>query len=222
MNAIFDAVSGAGWLVYLLTFIFLFLEASGLPLPALSFALLAATLAGQGTLSFAAVVVATILGATLGGPVGHALGVRGGRPLLEKMGGKVHITPERLDLTEEQFKKRGKSIVLIRFFIPVLPWSAGIFAGIARMPRGTLFLFNFIAITLWALIELTIVAFFSSALKDVLSRFSMAGVFWLATGIIGLFLLMRLFRRRRAAKGHSCNWTRMLIWSRIQPPRPKF
>ena len=43
-------------------------------------------------------------------------------------------------------------------------------------------------------------AFFSSALKDVLSRFTMAGVFWLATGIIGLFLLMRLFRRRRAAR----------------------
>ena len=120
--------------------------------------------------------------------------------MLEKMGSKVHITPERLDSTEEQFRKRGKSIVLVRFFIPVLPWSAGIFAGIARMPRGTLFLFNFIAITLWALIELTIVAFFSSALKDVLSRFSMAGAFWLATGIIGLFLLMRLFRRRRAAR----------------------
>jgi len=103
MHAVFDAVSSAAWLVYLLTFVFLFLETAGLPLPALSFALLAATMAGNGSLSFLAVVLATILGATIGGPVGHSLGRKQGRPLLDKVGARVKLTPDRLDATQAQF-----------------------------------------------------------------------------------------------------------------------
>ena len=200
MSALFDAVSSAGWLVYLLTFTFMFLETSGLPLPALSFALLAAALAGSGQLSFVLVLLATILGATLGGPVGHSLGMRRGRPLLEQIGGRVHLTPERLDSTQEQFEKRGKAILVSRFFIPILPWSAGIFAGIVRMPRRTLVLYTFIGITLWSVIELTIVAYFSSVIGDLLARFSVEGLFWLATGVVGTVILVRIFRRRRAAR----------------------
>jgi len=200
MSALFDTVSSVGWLVYLLTFTFMFLETSGLPLPALSFALLAAALAGSGQLSFVFVLLATILGATLGGPVGHALGLRRGRPLLEQIGGRVHLTPERLDATQEQFEKRGKAILVSRFFIPILPWSAGIFAGIVRMPRRTLVLYTFIGITLWSVIELTIVAYFSSVLKDIFARISISALFWVATGVAGTIILIRIFRRRRAAR----------------------
>jgi membrane protein DedA with SNARE-associated domain len=200
MTGLFDAVSSTGWLVYILTFTFMFLETSGLPLPALSFALLAATLAGSGQLSFVAVLLATILGATLGAPVGHALGRRRGRPLLEQIGGRVHLSQERIDSTEEQFTRRGKTIVVGRFFVPVLPWSAGIFAGIVRMPRRTLVLYTFFGITLWAVIELTIVAYFSSLLVDFVSKFTGAGLFWIATGVVGTYVLIRVFRRRREAR----------------------
>jgi membrane protein DedA with SNARE-associated domain len=200
MDELIAAISSAAWLVYLLTFVFLFAEASGVPLPALSFALFAATLAGNGTVSFGAVVLATILGGTAGGPVGHMLGRSRGRPLLDRIGGKVGLSSERLDSTEQQFKGRGRMIVLIRYFVPILPWSAGLFAGIVRMPKGTLFLFNFISITLWALIELTIVAYFSSVVKDWLEKFSLSLLFWLATGLVGTFFLVRMFRRRREAR----------------------
>src|SRR4051794_13652322 len=171
MQQLFEAVSSVGWLVYLLTFVLLLVETAGVPLPALTFALLAATLAGSGSLNFVAVLLATILGGTIGGPIGHSLGQRRGRPLLEKIGGRVKITPERIDSTQEQFEKRGKTIVLARYFVPLLPWSAGIFAGIAHMPRRTLLLYNFFAITMWAVLELTIVAYFSSAIKDFLGKF---------------------------------------------------
>ena len=201
MDDLLVAISNAAWLVYLLTFALLFAETSGLPLPALSFALFAAALAGQGTVSFPLVVLATILGGTLGGPVGHSLGLRRGRSFLEKMGGRVRLTPERIDSTEEQFERRGKTIVLLRFFVPILPWSAGILAGIAKMPRRTLVLYNFVGITLWALIELTIVAYFSSALQDFLASISISALFWVATGVVGTFFLIRIFRRRRAARG---------------------
>jgi membrane protein DedA with SNARE-associated domain len=199
MSGLFDAVASVGWLVYLLTFAFLFLETAGLPLPALSFAMLAAGLAGSGQLNFVAVLVATIVGATLGAPVGHALGQHGGRPLLERIGGRVGLTPERLDAIEEQFQRRGQVIVVGRFFLPTLPWSAGIIAGIVRMPRRTLVLYTFIGITIWSAIQLTIVAFFSSVLLDIVARVSVEVLFWIATGVVGTIILILIFRWRRAA-----------------------
>jgi membrane protein DedA with SNARE-associated domain len=203
MSSLFDAVSSAAWLVYLLTFIFVFLEAAGLPLPALTFALLAASLAGSGQLSFAAVFLATVLGGTLGGPVGHVLGQRGGRPLLDRLAARVRLSPERITAAEEQFVKRGKALLMGRYFIPILPWAAGLLAGIVRMPRRTLVIYNAIGITLWALIQLTIVAYFSSVLVDLVSRFSIEGLFWVATGVVGLIVLIIIFRQRRAARRAS-------------------
>src|SRR3954454_16504621 len=105
MQELFDAVSSVSWLGYFLSFLLVFIETAGVPLPALTFALLAASLAGSGSLSFPIVVLVTILGGTLGGPVGYRLGLRRGRPLLEQMGGRVKITPDRLDSAQEQFEK---------------------------------------------------------------------------------------------------------------------
>jgi membrane protein DedA with SNARE-associated domain len=197
MEALFQAVAENDRLVYILCFVLVFIETAGLPLPALTFALLAAMLAGQGSLGFVPCVIAVILGGTVGGPVGYRLGVRRGRPLLESIGGRVKLTPERLDSTQEQFERRGKVVVLARYWVPILPWATGIMAGIVEMPRRTFLFFNFLSITLWALIQMTIVAFFSTVLQDIMARITFTTIFWLTTGAIGTFALIRWFRRRR-------------------------
>jgi membrane protein DedA with SNARE-associated domain len=197
MEALFQAVAEYAWLVYLLCFVLVFVETAGLPLPALTFALMAAMLAGQGTIGFVPAVVAVILGGTLGGPVGYGFGVRRGRPFLESMGARVKLWTERIDSTQEQFERRGKVLVLGRYMVPILPWSAGILAGIVEMPRRSFVFFNFLAITLWALIQMTIVAFFSNELEDFLARITFTTIFWILTGAIGTIVLIRYFRRRK-------------------------
>src|SRR5438046_10669872 len=104
-----------------MSFLLVFLETAGVPLPALTFAVVAAALAGQGAVPFVAVLLAVILGGTLGGAVGYRLGKRSGRPMLERMGGYVKLTPERIDEGGQQFEKRSNVLLVGRFFVPLLP-----------------------------------------------------------------------------------------------------
>ncbi len=197
MDALFVAVSDNAWLVYFLSFVLVFLEASGLPLPALTFALLAAALAGQGTVGFFPVVVAVILGGTLGGPVGYALGFRKGLPLLNGIGTHVKLTPARIDASMKEFDKRGNMLVAARYFVPILPWSAGLAAGTIKMHQRSFNFLNFLGITLWAIIEMGLAAYSVSLLEDLLSRISFTALFLLLTGVIGTVVLIRFFRKRK-------------------------
>jgi membrane protein DedA with SNARE-associated domain len=200
LESILNAISDNAALVVFVAFLLMFLEAAGIPLPSLTFALLAAALAGQGALPFLPVYLAVILGATLGGPVGYRLGKHRGRPLLERMGGYMKLTPERIDSSGQQFERRSNVFLLGRFFVPILPWAASLFGGMSAMPMRRFFFLSMFGIILWATIEMTIAAYFSSQIKDFLASISVTGLLIVAFGVLGGIALYALVRRRRASR----------------------
>ena len=200
METTIEAISEYAWLIILLSFVVVFIETAGLPIPALTFALFAAMLAGQGAVDFFAVWLAVVLGGVIGGPVGYWLGKRGGRPLVQRIGDRVKITPDRIEAADEHFQHRGNLLVTGRYFVPILPWAAGLFSGIVHMPRGRFIMLNALSIVLWASIEMTLVALFGSAIQDFLGSISVTTILVLVFGVIGLIALIRLFRRRQSEK----------------------
>jgi len=88
----------------------------------------------HGFWSYVAVVVAGIAGNTVGAIGGWAIGDYGGRPLLERRGRWIHVTPERLDRAERWFDRFGERAAAIGFATPLVRSFVAIPAGIFELP----------------------------------------------------------------------------------------
>jgi membrane protein DedA with SNARE-associated domain len=83
---------------------------------------------------FVAVAVAGLLGNTLGAALGWVIGDYGGRPLLERHGRWLHVTPEKLDRAERRLERYEVLAVPLGFLTPGLRSFVAIPAGIVRLP----------------------------------------------------------------------------------------
>ncbi|HLY35932.1 MAG TPA: DedA family protein [Candidatus Limnocylindria bacterium] len=99
--------------------------------------------------SWLAVLVVATVGAVLGSLAGYLIGAWGGRPLLERWGGYVHIQPDDLDRADAWFARYGDWAVLLARLVPVLRALISYPAGVARMPLGRFVLFSALGSLPW-------------------------------------------------------------------------
>src|SRR5262245_46220223 len=120
-----------GWVVFWLVF----LEAVGLPLPGETILVSAAIYAGTTqNIGIGLVLIAGILGATLGSFVGFAIGRRYGYPLLLGYGGYIGLTETRLKIGQYLFQRYGIGLVLTARFVAFFRSLLSLVAGANRMP----------------------------------------------------------------------------------------
>ena len=86
--------------------------------------------------AYVALVVAGILGNTLGAAIGWWIGDLGGRPLILRYRRFLHVDEAKLDRTEQRFERYGLWFVPLGFALPVLRSFVAIPAGIFRVPFG--------------------------------------------------------------------------------------
>jgi membrane protein DedA with SNARE-associated domain len=86
--------------------------------------------------AYVAVALAGAIGYLLGSLVGWAIGRFGGRPLLERRGRWLHLSPERLDRAERWFDRWDDLAVLLGRVTPVVRSFVSIPAGLFGMPLG--------------------------------------------------------------------------------------
>ncbi len=96
----------------------------------------------------AALLVAT-LGAVAGSLAGYLIGAWGGRPLLDRYGGYVHIKPDDLDRADAWFARYGDWAVFVARLVPLLRALINYPAGVARMPIGRFLLFSALGSLPW-------------------------------------------------------------------------
>ena len=131
MDWLLGIIAGWSWVVYIVAFALVFLQSAGLPLPSLTFVMLASGLAAQGgDIGFWPVYVVTIVGGALGGMAGHALGNSGGRAVLDRYGQFLWLTPDRIARGEKLYQKHGDKAVLIGRYLPILPFMGGVLGGV--------------------------------------------------------------------------------------------
>jgi membrane protein DedA with SNARE-associated domain len=128
---------------------FVLLEDFGVPVPGEIMLIAAAMFAGAGHLDIAAVVLVAVVGAVIGDNIGYAVGRLGGRPLAERWGRYVFLTPARLDRAEAFFDDHGGKVVAVARFIEGLRQVNGLLAGIAGMHWLKFLGFNALGAVLW-------------------------------------------------------------------------
>jgi membrane protein DedA with SNARE-associated domain len=127
----------------------LFLEDFGIPVPGEIMLIAAAVFAGAGQMNIAQVFGVAVLAAVIGDNIGFVAGHFGGRPLAERFGRYVFLTPQRLGRAEEFFNTHGGKVVTIARFIDGLRQINGLLAGIAGMGWLKFLGYNALGAVLW-------------------------------------------------------------------------
>jgi membrane protein DedA with SNARE-associated domain len=98
---------------------------------------------------YVAMSTAGVVGQTVGSIIGWAIGLYGGRPLVERHGRWLHLGPENLDKAERWFDRWGDWAVFLGRMTPVVRSFVSIPAGLARMPLGRFTLFSVLGTIPW-------------------------------------------------------------------------
>ncbi len=102
--------------------------------------------------SYWGAVIAGVIGNTLGSVVAYAVGMYGGRPLLERWGRYVLISTHDLDLADRWFQRYGDATVFFSRMLPVVRTCISVPAGIARMPLWRFTLFSLAGTVPWVML----------------------------------------------------------------------
>ncbi|HET7686417.1 MAG TPA: DedA family protein [Candidatus Limnocylindria bacterium] len=95
-----------------------------------------------------AVAFATV-GSLVGAVAGYAIGLWGGRPLLDRFGRYVGIGPGDLDRADRWFARWGAWAVFLGRMVPLVRTFVSYPAGISRMPFGRFLLFSALGSIPW-------------------------------------------------------------------------
>jgi membrane protein DedA with SNARE-associated domain len=100
--------------------------------------------------AYVAVALAGTLGYLAGAIVGWAIGIYGGRPLLERHGRWFHLSHDNLDRAERWFDRWQDLAVLVGRVTPVIRSFISIPAGVFETPFGRYTLLTAIGSAIWA------------------------------------------------------------------------
>ena len=143
------AINLIGSLGYWGVFIGMTLESACIPLPSEVIMPFAGFAVSQGKMTLLGITIVGTLGNLLGSLIAYFVGFKGGRPLLEKYGKYVLISPDKLNLADTWFEKYGHEAVLISRMLPAIRTFISLPAGIARMDLKKFILYTFLGSLPW-------------------------------------------------------------------------
>ena len=175
----------------------LLLENAGLPVPGETVLLLASFLAySEHRLRLPYIILIGICAATVGDNLGFAIGVYGGRPLLDRYRKTLRIRPATITRGEDLFRRYGAATIFVARFITGMRVIAGPLAGVLRMDWRKFAIFNFLGAALWVSVISSAGFFFGKhweALVDILRDANVAVV--IAVCVLLAILWWRRHRR---------------------------
>jgi len=125
------------------------IESACIPLPSEIIMPFSGYLVFTGKFTMFGIAFAGALGCLLGSVITYWIGLKGGRPLLEKYGKYVLITHHDMDLADRFFAKYGDWATFISRLLPVVRTFISLPAGIARTPFLKFCIFTFIGSFIW-------------------------------------------------------------------------
>jgi membrane protein DedA with SNARE-associated domain len=190
---------------YLAVAVLVMIEDFGVPVPGETVLILGAVYAGAGRLNIALVAVVGFLGAVVGDNIGFAIGHFGGRPLVERYGRYVFLTPERLDKATGFFDRHGGKVITIARFVEGLRQANGIIAGMSGLHWARFLAFNALGAALWVAVWCS-VGYFSGSHIDSIYHAATRYDTYLAivlAAVVLAWIAVRVHRRRRKRAGES-------------------
>jgi len=105
--------------------------------------------AATGVESYLVLAAAGTLGSLAGALIGWAIGARGGRPLVERHGSRLHLGPRRFARAEDWFERYGGRAVFVGRLTPIVRSFISIPAGVLRIPLGIYVALTLLASLIW-------------------------------------------------------------------------
>ncbi len=139
-------ISAAG---YAGVFILMSMESAALPIPSEVVMPFAGYLAYKGVFSIFLIGVVGAAGSTFGSIISYFIGLKGGRPLLERYGKYFLIRTDHIDIAENWFGRHGDKAVLFSRLLPVVRTFISLPAGIGKYDFKKLVAFSFIGSLPW-------------------------------------------------------------------------
>ena len=125
------------------------IESSCIPLPSELIMPYAGLLVQQREFTLFGISLAGAFGNLIGSILTYWIGLKGGRPLLEKYGKYVLISKRDMDLADRFFAKYGDFASFISRLLPVVRTFVSLPAGIARTPFIKFCIYTFLGSFIW-------------------------------------------------------------------------
>lgn len=125
------------------------LESTALPVPSELVMPFAGFLASQAKFDFLLLAVFSTIGSIIGSLFSYWLGLRIGKPFLERYGKYFLVSKGHIDYTENFFERHGDKTILFCRFVPAVRHLISIPAGIARMNLAKFIAYTAIGAFLW-------------------------------------------------------------------------
>lgn len=127
------------------------IESACIPLPSEVIMPFAGYLVFRGEHSLWGVALAGALGCVIGSVPAYYLGMYGGRPLIERYGRYILMSPRDLDLADRWFARHGEATVFFARLLPVVRTFIAFPAGVARMEMKRFLVYTFAGSLPWCL-----------------------------------------------------------------------
>jgi membrane protein DedA with SNARE-associated domain len=197
MLALISLSKAPRWLAYLIVFLVVGGESSGVPLPGETSLVAGGILASKGNLSIYLVIVAAAAGAIVGDNVGYVIGRRGGRWLLDRGGPRRQRLLER---GEQFFEKHGAKAVFFGRWFAGLRITAAWLAGIHKMAWRRFAFWNAAGGISWAVSVGVAAYFFGHAAASAFRTVGFVGAGVVVAAAAGLIVWYRI-RTRTEGRG---------------------
>lgn len=130
-------------------FFLMLVESCGIPMPSEVIMPFSGFLVSAGKMSFWAVTLAGTFGNLVGSWLAYWIGLKGGRPLIEKYGKYILISKHDLDLADRWFTKYGDWTAFFGRLLPIVRTYISFPAGIAKMNFKRFSIFTFFGALPW-------------------------------------------------------------------------
>lgn len=127
------------------------IESACIPLPSEIVMPFSGYLAFTGRLNLWIVALAGAVGCVLGSLFAYYVGLRGGRPLVQKYGKYLLISQHDLDMADRWFERYGEITIFVSRLLPVIRTFISFPAGIARMRVVRFVVLTFLGSYIWCL-----------------------------------------------------------------------
>jgi membrane protein DedA with SNARE-associated domain len=158
----------------------------------------------DGFAAYVAVALAGTIGYTIGGIIGWAIGLYGGRPYLERHGRWLHLDEAKLDRAERWFERWEDWAVFLGRLTPVVRSFVSVPAGVLEVPFVRYTLLTLAASAIWCFAFAGFGYAAGESWEKLHDTFSYLDYVVVGAVVAGAaWLVVRRLRRRRVVEGSS-------------------
>jgi membrane protein DedA with SNARE-associated domain len=181
---------------YLGVFIAMTLESACIPIPSEVIMPFAGFSVSEGEMTLWGITIVGALGNLTGSLMAYYVGLKGGRPLLEKYGKYIFISYNSLDRADRWFEKYGHEAVFISRFLPGIRTFISLPAGIAEMDIKKFSIYTLAGSLPWAFVLGYIGVLLGPKWDTIKSYFHILDIIVIIGVIAGIIYLVYKYKTR--------------------------